>query len=153
MASSAASSTFSPNLPIRQRASSTRAAGCSGVRAEPSSAYAAHLLGWLAAPEALPDLIATLGHGNETLRYAATEAILRYSHTAVPALLEALHSHEALIREGAAELLGIQADAEAVDRGGGCGYAGGERAGGVTTHGDRRQLLQRSRLSRPRHED
>ncbi len=83
-------------------------------RAEPSSAYAAHLLGWLAAPEALPDLIATLGHGNETLRYAATEAILRYSHTAVPALLEALHSHEALIREGAAELLGIQADAEAV---------------------------------------
>lgn len=82
--------------------------------AEPSSIYAAHLIGWLTAPEALPDLVVALGHPDETLRYAAVESILRYSHTAVPALLAALNNPEALVRENAAELLGMQAEASAV---------------------------------------
>ncbi len=81
---------------------------------EPGSVYAAHLLGWLTAPEALPDLIMALGLSHETLRYAAVEAILRYDHSAIPALLEALNHPAALVRENAAELLGMQADPSTV---------------------------------------
>jgi HEAT repeat protein len=80
----------------------------------PNSAYAAHLLGWLAHPSTLPDLIAALGDADETLRYAAVEAIMRYGHTAIPSLLEALENPAALIRENAAELLGMLANASVV---------------------------------------
>ncbi len=84
------------------------------ARTTPSSAYAAHLLGWLVQPEALPDLIAALGYNDEAIRYAAVEAVLRYGPSALPPLLEALSRREALIRENAAELLGMLADASAV---------------------------------------
>jgi HEAT repeat protein len=84
------------------------------ARASPRSAYAAHLLGWLSPLEALPDLIAALGQLDETLRYAAVEAVLRYGHVAIPELVEALMSPQPLIREYAAELLGMLADVSAV---------------------------------------
>jgi HEAT repeat protein len=80
----------------------------------PSSAYAAHLLGWLVPPETLPDLIAALGYSDEAIRYAAVEALLRYGPTALPSLLEALSNSEPLIRENAAELLGMLGEASAV---------------------------------------
>lgn len=84
------------------------------ARVAPRSAYAAHLLGWLVQPEALPDLIALLGENDETLRYAAIEAILHYGQMAAPALLEALTQPQALIRENAAEMLGMLPDSGAV---------------------------------------
>jgi HEAT repeat protein len=84
------------------------------ARASPRSAYAAHLLGWLTPLEALPDLIAALGQHDETLRYTAVEAVLRYGHVAIPELVEALTSPQPLIREYAAELLGMLADVSAV---------------------------------------
>jgi HEAT repeat protein len=84
------------------------------ARAAPSSAYAAHLLGWLLLPEALPDLIAALGYSDEAVRYAAVEALLRYGPTARAPLVDALSNPEPLIRENAAELLGMLADASAV---------------------------------------
>jgi HEAT repeat protein len=80
----------------------------------PSSAYAAHLLGWLIQPDALPDLINALGYRDETIRYAAVEAILHYGTAALPLLLESLSRPEPLIREYAAELLGMLADPSAV---------------------------------------
>ena len=80
----------------------------------PASAYAAHLLGWLAAPEALPDLIAALGEDDETLRHAAVEAILRFGPVAVGPLREALAHRHAGVRENAVELLGMLSDAEVV---------------------------------------
>ncbi|MEP7357644.1 MAG: HEAT repeat domain-containing protein, partial [Anaerolineales bacterium] len=75
----------------------------------PNSTHAAYLLGWLAPPEALADLIDTLGHEEETLRHAAVEAVLRYGSAAVDSLLGALRRPEGLAREDAAELLGILA--------------------------------------------
>lgn len=84
------------------------------ARTTPRSAYAAHLLGWLVQPEALPDLIAALGSGDEAIHSAAVEAVLRYRQSALPLLLEALDNPEALIRENSAELLGMIADANAV---------------------------------------
>lgn len=80
----------------------------------PGSGYAAHLLGWLASPEALTDLIAALGQDDETLRHAAVEAILRYGHTAIGPLREALRHAHAGVRENAVELLGMLSDAEVV---------------------------------------
>ncbi|MGH2523807.1 MAG: HEAT repeat domain-containing protein, partial [Anaerolineales bacterium] len=76
----------------------------------PTSAYAAHLLGWLAQPEALPDLIATLGHADEAIRHATLEAILRYGEAAIPELLAALTDPQARVREHVAELLGMLGD-------------------------------------------
>lgn len=76
----------------------------------PGSGYAAHLLGWLAPPEALPDLITALGEDDETLRHAAVEAILRYGPTALDPLRAALGHPNAGVRENAVELLGILAD-------------------------------------------
>ncbi len=76
----------------------------------PSSGYAAYLLGWLAAPEALPDLVDALGHDDDTLRHAAVEAVLRYGAAAVPALEAALAHPQPLVRENAVELLGMQSD-------------------------------------------
>lgn len=73
----------------------------------PTSAQAAHLLGWLAPPEALPDLIQTLGNDDETLRQAAAEALLRYGRLAIPPLLKAVRHASMLIRENAVELLGM----------------------------------------------
>ena len=79
------------------------------ARLAPNSTHAAYLLGWLTPPAALPDLIGTLGHEDETLRHAAVEAVLRYGPAAVGALLEALQRPESSTRENAAELLGILA--------------------------------------------
>ena len=73
----------------------------------PISVYAAHLLGWLTPIEALPDLIDTLGNKDELQRQAAVEAILRYGPAAVEPLMSALNSGTVLMRENAAELLGI----------------------------------------------
>jgi len=84
------------------------------ARIAPSSAYAAHLLGWLVPPEARPDLVAALGYSDEAIRYAAVEALLRYGPAAHEPLLQALSSPESLIRENAAELLGMLADPSAV---------------------------------------
>ncbi len=83
------------------------------AREAPHSVYAAHLLGWLAAPEALPDLIATLGHDDDALRLSALEAVQRYGPAAVPALLDALRSPIARLRENATEVLGMVCDASA----------------------------------------
>jgi len=80
----------------------------------PSSAYAAYLLGWLAAPEALPDLVEALGHADDTLRHAAVEAVLRYGAEAIPALEAALKHSQPLVRENAVELLGMQSDERVV---------------------------------------
>ena len=80
----------------------------------PGCVYAAHLLGWLKHPEALPDLIAALGQEEETLRHAALEAILRYGAAALPSLVEALSHSQAHVREHAAELLGMLGDAALV---------------------------------------
>jgi HEAT repeat protein len=82
--------------------------------APPGNAYAAHLLGWLGQPAALPDLVAALGAGDANLRHAASEALLRFGPTAVPALREALQASNAQTRESAAELLGFLADAAVV---------------------------------------
>ena len=76
----------------------------------PTGAYAAYLLGWLAAPEALPDLVEALGQEDNTLRHAAVEAVLRYGAEAIPALLAALEHRQPLLRENAVELLGMQAN-------------------------------------------
>ncbi len=78
----------------------------------PGNAYAAHLLGCLTPPEALPHLVTALRHSDDSiLRDATVEAILRYQAAAVPALVEALAHPEAPLRESAAYLLGMLADA------------------------------------------
>lgn len=85
------------------------------ARAQPNSAYAAYLLGWLTPPEALPELINALGCEDETLRHAALEAVLRYGSAAVRPLAEAVNRRsEPLVCENAAELLGMLGDKTAV---------------------------------------
>jgi HEAT repeat protein len=74
------------------------------------------LLGWLAAPDALPDLIEALGCEDDALRQAAVEGLLRFGHTALPHLLAALDHRQALVRESAVELLGMLSDASVVPR-------------------------------------
>jgi HEAT repeat protein len=78
----------------------------------PGNAYAAHLLGWLTPPEALPQLVAALDHtADVALRDAATEAILRYGRAAIGPLTAGLAHPDALLRESAANLLGMLGDA------------------------------------------
>ena len=77
----------------------------------PSNAYAAHLLGWLRPPDALPSLVASLGHAaDDALRDAATEAVLRYGPAATVPLKAALAASDASLRENAAALLGMLGD-------------------------------------------
>lgn len=73
----------------------------------PNSAYAANLLGWLARPEALPDLIEALDSSDESLRDAAMEAVLRHGEAALPTLMTAIDRPQAALRERVAELLGL----------------------------------------------
>jgi HEAT repeat protein len=81
----------------------------------PGNAYAAHLLGWLRPPEALPHLVTALGQlGDARVRDAATEAILRYGRAALGALKEALAHPAPAVRESAASLLGMVGDAGVV---------------------------------------
>ncbi|MCC7359409.1 MAG: HEAT repeat domain-containing protein [Anaerolineales bacterium] len=94
-----------PVTPLRRELAAARA---------PTNAYAAYLLGWLAAPEALPDLVEALGQADTTLRHAAVEAVLRYGAEAIPVLLAALERPQPLLRENAVELLGMQAQAAVV---------------------------------------
>lgn len=91
-----------PLEPVRRELNERQIPGC---------VYAAHLLGWLAHPEALPDLIRALGQDEETPRHAALEAIIRYGQAASPSLVEALKHPQARVREHAAELLGMLGDA------------------------------------------
>ncbi|HTY99890.1 MAG TPA: HEAT repeat domain-containing protein, partial [Rhodocyclaceae bacterium] len=73
------------------------------AHAAPGNAYAAHLLGWLRPPEAVPQLVAALGSLDDpVLRDAATEAILRYGGAAVGALMAALSHPAPAVRESAA---------------------------------------------------
>ncbi|MDW8326524.1 MAG: HEAT repeat domain-containing protein [Anaerolineales bacterium] len=80
------------------------------ARRMPNSSYAAHLLGWLAQPEALPDLVEALNSPEASLRDAATEALLRFGQAAVPVLVQALQRPETAIRERSVDLLGMIGD-------------------------------------------
>ncbi len=79
----------------------------------PNNAYAAHVLGWLGRPDALPDLIGCLNTTDSALRDAALEALLRFNIVAVPRLIEALERPEPPVREAAADLLGLIGDSSA----------------------------------------
>lgn len=79
----------------------------------PNNAYAAHVLGWLGRPDALPDLIGCLNTTDSALRDAALEALLRFNIVAVSKLVEALERPEPQVREAAADLLGLIGDSSA----------------------------------------
>jgi HEAT repeat protein len=81
----------------------------------PNNAYAAHVLGWLGRPDALPDLIACLNTTDSALRDAALEALLRFNIVAVPRLIEALERPEPQVREAAADLLGLIGDSSGTE--------------------------------------
>lgn len=84
------------------------------ARRAPNSAYAAHLLGWLARPEALPDLVEALHSSEASLRDAATESLLRFGPTAVPVLVQALQRPETAVRERSVDLLGMIGDGSVI---------------------------------------
>lgn len=90
-----------PVEPLRRELSARRA---------PNSTYAAHLLGWLARPEALPELVESLNSPEASLRDAATESLLRFGQAAVPLLAQALKRPETVIRERSVDLLGMIGD-------------------------------------------
>jgi HEAT repeat protein len=76
----------------------------------PNNAYAAHILGWLARPDVIPDLVECLNSTDTLLRDAALESLLRFNLVAAPKLVEALERPEPAIRERAADLLGMVGD-------------------------------------------
>jgi len=84
------------------------------TRRTPNSAYAAHLLGWLARPEALPDLVEALNSSEASLRDAATESLLRFGPAAVPVLVQALQRPETAVRERSVDLLGMIGDGSVI---------------------------------------
>ncbi len=79
----------------------------------PNNVYAAHVLGWLARPDVIPDLIECLNSTDSLLRDAALESLLRFNLVAAPKLIEALERPEPAIRERAADLLGMIGDPSA----------------------------------------
>lgn len=84
------------------------------ARRVPNSSYAAHLLGWLARPEALPDLVEALNSSEASLRDAATESLLRFGPAAVPILVQSLQRPETAIRERSVDLLGMIGDGSVI---------------------------------------
>ncbi len=84
-----------------------------GAGVAPNNAYAAHVLGWLGRPDALPDLIGCLNTTDSALRDAGLEALLRFNIVAVPRLIEALERPEPQVREAVADLLGLIGDGSA----------------------------------------
>lgn len=80
----------------------------------PSSAYAAHLLGWLGRTESVPELVEALNSTEASLRDAATESLLRFGQNAVPSLLTAITRPETYLRERVVEILGLIGDRSVV---------------------------------------